>query len=150
MKRTVFAAVALVLIFQSVSMFALSVPIDRDINFPDHYDPAKAAAIRSVIRDERFKFVDGLVSYWPPDFGTRLSFTGNSKNIGDFLEALRALNGISLRLLLYRGRNDELRRDSTWQLNFSQNHPNELVVYVNLNAPGLELEKVVWPAWPAK
>jgi hypothetical protein len=49
-------------------MFALSIEIGRDINFPKGYDPKKADAIRKVIQDERFKFVGGIVSYWEPDF----------------------------------------------------------------------------------
>ena len=123
-------------------MFALSVPIRRDINFPEHYDPQKAKAIRGVIQDERFKFVGGMVSCWPPDFGTRLSFEGDAASLNDFLAALRRVPGISLRLILYHGRNDELRRDSPWQLDFSQARPDQLTLYLNLNAAGLDLDKV--------
>jgi hypothetical protein len=147
MRPVLFATFAFLIGLQTGSVWALSAPINRDINFPKEYDATKAAAIRSVIQNERFKFVDGIVSYWPPDFGTTLSFAGNAKDVSDFLAALCALHEVSVRLVLFRGRNDELRRDSTWQLYFSQNHPNELAVHVNLNATGLELEKVVWPVW---
>jgi hypothetical protein len=133
---------------QTISVFALSTPIGRDINFPQDYDPQKAQAIRTVIQDERFKFVDGIVSHWPPDFGTRLSFEGDAKSLNDFLTALRDLPGIGLRVILYHGRNDELRRDSPWQLDFSQARPNQLTVYLNLNAATLDFEKVKLPEWP--
>jgi hypothetical protein len=131
----VFAA----LLLQVVPALALSTPIGRDINFPKDYDPEKAKAIRSVIQDERFKFVDGIVSHWPPDFGTRLSFKGDADSLNDFLAALRRVPGIGLRVILYHGRNDELRRDSPWQLDFSQARPDRLTVYLNLNAAGLDL-----------
>ena len=128
-------------------VFGLSTPIERDINFPKNYDPAKAKAIRSVIQDKRFKFVNGIVSYWPPDYGTRLSFEGDAQSLNDFLAALRELPGIGLRVILYHGRDDELRRDSPWQLDFSQARPDQLTVYLNLNAPGLDFGKVKLPEW---
>lgn len=134
----------------SIAVFALSVSIGRDINFPKDYDPQKAKAIRAVIQDERFKFVDGIVSYWDPDYGTRLSFEGDAKSLNDFFTALRGLRGISLRVVLYRGRNDELRRDSSWQLDFSQARPNELTVYLNLNSAALDFDQVKLPEWPAR
>ena len=138
------------LLFQISPAFALSTNIGRDINFPKNYDPKKAEAIRAVIRDERFEFVGGIVSYWQPDFGTRLSFEGDTASLNDFFSALRALHGISLRLVLYHGRNDELRRDSSWQLDFSQAHPDELTIYVNLNSARLDFEKLKLPEWPAR
>lgn len=64
--------------------------------------------------------------------------------------SLRELRGIALRVLLYRGRNDELRRDSPWQLDFSQARPDQLTVYLNLNALGLEFEKVKLPEWAGR
>ena len=141
---------AATLFFHSIAVFALSMSIGRDINFPKDYDPQKAKAIRAVIQDERFKFVDGIVSYWPPDYGTRLSFEGDAKSLNEFFTALRGLRGISLRVVLYRGRNDELRRDSPWQLDFSQARPNQLTVYLNLNSAALDFDEVKLPEWPAR
>ena len=69
---------------------ALSRDIGRDIEFPKGYGPKKAEAIRRVIRDERFKFTGGIVSYWPPDWGTRLSFEGDAASLNQFLAELRA------------------------------------------------------------
>ena len=129
---------------------ALSRTIGRDIEFPKNYDLKKAEAIRKVIRNEQFKFVDGTVSYWPPDWGTRLSFEGDAASLNVFLAELRELSGISLRLILYRGRNDELRRDSAWQLDFSHARPNQLTVYLNLNSANLDFHKIALPEWPAK
>jgi len=129
---------------------ALSRLIGRDIEFPPNYDPPKAEAIRKVIRDDRFHFVGGTVSYWAPDWGTRLSFEGDATSLNEFFAELRKLDGIGLRLILYRGRNDELRRDSTWQLDFSHARPDQLTVYLNLNATNIDFHKVTFPEWPAK
>src|SRR5438270_739926 len=107
-----------------VSTYALSRSIDRDIEFPKNYDPVKAEALRKVIRDPQFKFVEGIVSYWPPDWATRLSFEGDTASLNRFVTELHKLPGISTRLKLYPGRNDEQRRDSSWQLDFSHAHPD--------------------------
>src|ERR1043166_3057376 len=109
MKAAKIVVVTLALmLLQATGVLALSIPIGRDINFPKDYDTQKAEAIRRVIQDERFQFVGGIVSYWPPDFGTRLSFTGNTESLNAFLAALRGLPGVGLRVILYHGRNDEL------------------------------------------
>lgn len=133
-----------------VAAFALSRAIGRDIEFPKDYDPRKAEAIRRVIQNEKFKFVDGTVSYWPPDWGTRLSFEGDAASLNEFFTELRGLDGIGLRLILYRGRNDELRRDSDWQLDFSHARPDQLTLYLNLNSTNIDFYKVTFPEWPAK
>ena len=142
--RAILALVAASLL-PAVAVSALSTPIGRDINFPGNYDPSKAAAIRKVIQDDRFKFVEGTVSHWPPDWGTRLSYSGDARSLNEFFESLRRLKGISLRAILYHGRDDALRRDSAWQLDFSHARPNQLTVYVNRNAKELDFKKVKLP-----
>jgi len=136
--------------FLPVAAYALSRSIGRDIEFPKDYDARKAEAIRNVIRNEEFKFVDGTVSYWPPDWGTRLSFEGDAASLTEFLAELRELRGIGLRLILYHGRDDERRRDSAWQLDFSHARPEQLTVYLNLNSTNIDFYKIQFPEWPAK
>src|SRR5829696_6985720 len=128
--------------------YALSRSIHRDIEFPKGYDAKKAEAIRKVIRDERFDFVGGNVSYWPPDWGTRLSYEGDAKSLNLFLDELRKIPDIGLRLILYKGRNDERRRDSSWQLDFSHARPDQLTIYLNLNSTNVDFYKITFPEWP--
>lgn len=149
MTREFFRRLLFILILTPMASMALSMPIGRDVNFPKDYDPKKAAAIRAVIGDERYHFVGGIVSYWDPDYGTRLSFEGDASSLNNFISDLRKLNGLSLRLILYRGRNDELRRDSSWQLDFSQARPNQLAIYLNLNSTRLDFYALQLPEWPA-
>jgi hypothetical protein len=129
--------------------YALSRSIDRDIEFPKGYDAKKAEAIRKVIRDERFQFVGGNVSYWPPDWGTRLSYEGDAQSLNLFLTELRTIPDIALRLILYKGRSDEGRRDSSWQLDFSHARPDQLTIYLNLNSTNVDFYKIAFPEWPA-
>lgn len=140
----------LCLVLVPIPVCGLSRAIDRDIEFPKDYDARKAEAIRRVIRNERFEFVGGTVSYWPPDWATRLSFEGDAASLNEFFAELRKLEGIGLRLVLYRGRNDERRRDSAWQLDFSHARPDQLTVYLNLGSSRIDFYKVVFPEWPAK
>jgi hypothetical protein len=148
LRKAAFAILCAVLV--PLAAYALSRSIGRDIEFPKDYDLQKAEAIRKVICDDRFHFVGGTVSYWPPDWGTRLSFDGDSSSLNEFFAALRKLDGIGLRLILYRGRNDELCRDSTWQLDFSHARPDQLTVYLNLNSTNIDFYKIVVPEWPAR
>lgn len=127
--------------------FALSREIGRDIEFPKGYDPSKAQAILKVVEDARFNFVGGIVSYWPPDWSTRLSFEGDAASLNQFILALRQIPAVGFRLVLYAGRNDELRRDSSWQLDFSHAHPDELTLYLSLNSKNVDFGKVQFPAW---
>jgi hypothetical protein len=134
----------------TLQVMALSMAIQTDINFPKDYDPKTAMEIRRVIQDEQFKFVDGLVSYWPPDWGTRLSFEGDSESLNLFLTKVRGIKGIGMRIILYKGRDDERRRDSDWQLDFSHARPKELTIYLNLNAKNLDFYKIRLPEWKAE
>jgi hypothetical protein len=102
-----------------------------------------------VIRDERFQFVGGNVSYWPPDWGTRLSYEGDAQSLNLFLTELRTIPDIALRLILYKGRSDEGRRDSSWQLDFSHARPDQLTIYLNLNSTNVDFYKIAFPEWPA-
>ena len=107
-----------------LTALALSRSIHRDIEFPKDYDAADAAAIRHVIQDEQFKFAGGTVSYWPPDWGTQLCFEGDAESLNMFMTKVRSIKGIGLQVILYRGRDDGGRRDSDWQLDFSQARRN--------------------------
>ncbi len=131
----------------TLPVLALSMAIHRDIHFPKNYDPNTAAEIRSVIRDEQFHFVDGLVSYWPPDWGTQLNYAGDADQLSAFLKKVQGIKGMRMRVVLYNGRDDERRRDSDWWLDFSHARPDELTIYVNLNSRNLVLSKVQLPAW---
>ena len=147
--KYLFSLLAIVAL-QTTDAVALSVAVDRQINFPAGYDPVKRTAILLVVQDKGFEFVGGNVSYWPPDWGTRLSYTGDAASLNKFMKALRGIRGVGLSVVLYRGRDEELRRDSPWQLDFSQAHPDRLTVYLNLNAKGLDWDKVQLPEWPPR
>ena len=60
-------SIVITLLVLPLTVLALSRRIGRDIEFPKDYAQIKARALRSVMQDKQFKFVDGTVSYWPPD-----------------------------------------------------------------------------------
>ena len=143
-------SIVITLLVLPLTVMALSRRIGRDIEFPKAYDQLKAQALRAVIQDEQFKFVDGTVSYWPPDWATRLSFEGNSESLNTFFRKLREIDEMGLRVILFKGRDDEKRRDSDWQLDFSHARPNQVTVYLNLNSKNLELNQLELPEWSPK
>jgi len=132
----IFARSILVTLLVPLTVMALSRRIGRDIELPKEYDQTKAQALRAVIQDEQFKFVDGMVSYWPPDWATRLSFEGKSESLNTFFRKLREIDGIGLRVILFKGRDDEERRDSDWKLDFSHAR-DQLAVFPLRSRPGL-------------
>ena len=143
-------SIVISLLVLPLTVMALSRRIGRDIEFPKAYDRLKAQALRAVIQDEQFKFVDGTVSYWPPDWATRLSFEGNSESLNTFFRKLREIDEMGLGVILFKGRDDEKRRDSDWQLDFSHTRPNQVTVYLNLNSKHLELNQLELPEWSPK
>ena len=144
-------SIVITLLVLPLTVMALSRRIGRDIEFPKEYDQTKAQALRAVIQDEQFKFVDGTVSYWPPNWATRLSFEGkSSESLNTFFRKLREIDGIGLRVILFNGRDDEERRDSDWQLDFSHARPNQVTVYLNLNSKNLEFDQLELPVWSPK
>ena len=147
-KQVLFILALIAFVVQPVH--ALSRPIGRDIEFPEEYPAEKAKAILNVVQNEKYQFVDGIVSYWPPDWSARLSFTGDAESLNSFLSDLRELRGLGLRVLPYHGENTELRRDSAWQLDFSHARPYQLTVYLNLNRKHIDWGKVKLPEWEAK
>ena len=74
---------------------------------------------------------------------------GDAPKLNSFISELRELKGIGMRLVLYRGRDDESRRDSAWQLDYSHARPNQVTIYLNLNAPELDFYKIKFPEWPS-
>ena len=136
------------LLLGTVATQALSRRIGRDIEFAKGYDEQKAESLRKFVKNERFKFVDGHVSYWPPEIATRLSFEGETKDLNEFFAELRKLSGLTMRLVLYQGRSEELRNDSSWQFHYSQARPDEVVVYLNLNSKSIDFGKLELPEWP--
>ncbi|NLH15165.1 MAG: hypothetical protein GX455_01165 [Phycisphaerae bacterium] len=130
-----------------MSAIALSIKMGPDINFPKGYDSTKTKAILKVVQNEQYHFVDGVYSHWPPDWGTRLSFEGDVTKLNQFMAELHQIPGTTMRLILYRGRNDNLRQDSSWQLDYSQAHPDRLTLYLNVNSTNIDLYKIVFPEW---
>lgn len=129
---------------------ALSRTAGREIEFPKGFDPACAKALTAVVQNTQFQFVSGVVSYWPPDIATRLSYVGSTSVLNEFINAVRSVPGLETRVVLYEGRRDERRSDSLWQLDFNQAHPDRVTIYINVKAEEFRLSELELPSWPAR
>lgn len=68
--------------------------------------------------------------------------------MNDFFAALRELPGIGLKAVLYGGGGDEFSPGQPLATRFLTTQPDQLTVYLNLNAVELDIYKVTLPEWP--
>jgi hypothetical protein len=52
----------------------------------------------TVLRSDKFKYLRGLTSYWPPAWSATLGYPGDARAMNAFVAALNKVNGIALRL----------------------------------------------------
>lgn len=137
------------------SAHALSLALRApQIFFPKGYDEARTKAISQALADKRFKFVDGLQSFWPPEWPTTLVYEGDAKSLHAFLDALRGLKGTGLRVTFSPDLSKECgtgHSAGSWWVKYSHTAPDTLTVRVNLAAfKGKEAEFELWLARPEK
>src|SRR5688572_17778872 len=120
---------------------ALSVP---KIHFPKGYATNRAEQITAVLRDPRFKYLNGLTSYWPPEWPTTLVYDGNAEKLHSFIAALRGVSGITVRLTFSR----DLAKETgsalsagSWWVKYSHTAPDTITVRINLAAETLGGDK---------
>src|SRR5688500_15645340 len=98
MKRIIFL-MAVLLALAPAPVLALSEGLSAPaIRFPSNYDKARCDQIVAVLRQPEFKFVDGLISLWPPKWGTTLVYGGDAKSLGQMIAALRKLEFVSVKV----------------------------------------------------
>lgn len=112
------------------------------INFPKDYDAAKAERIHAVLRQEKFKFLDGLHSFWEPDWGTTIVYGGEMDSLNEFLQELQQLKGVAMEVEFLKTRSGGL-----WELHYGHTKRDTLRVVVNLEAETLDLAKLKLPVW---
>ncbi len=124
---------------------ALSIALtEPSIYFPQGHATNQADQILSVLRSDRFKFLGGLTSYWPPQFSTTLVYTGDAKGLKAFLSALKKISGLNVNLTYSRDLSKEtgsaLQAGSWWVI-YSHTEPDAVTVRVNLADRQLDLGK---------
>jgi hypothetical protein len=115
------------------------------INFPKDYSQRTADAVHKVLRDDSFKFVNGSISYWPPEWSTTLVYDGNTRLLNGFLDDLRKIQGMKVRVSFSKDLGKEggsLHRGASWWVKYKQTTPETIVVRVNLAAKEIDAEKL--------
>ncbi len=71
------------------SAFGLSQDLpEPKISFPEGFDAKRAGQLEAVLRSDKYKYLGGLTSYWPPNWGTTLVYGGDAKSLEGLLTAL--------------------------------------------------------------
>jgi len=68
------------------------------INFVKGYDPKRVDAVQAVLTNKNYHYLNGLISYWPPEWSTTLVYEGDTKSLNAFLTDLRSVNGMHVNL----------------------------------------------------
>jgi hypothetical protein len=147
LRRTFLASTALVAVAATTRKArALTEELHHArINFPKDYSPRAADAVHKVLRDDTFKFVNGSISYWPPEWSTTLVYDGNTRLLNAFLDDLRRIQGIRVRVSFSKDLDKEggtLHRGASWWVKYKQTMPETIVVRVNLAAQAIDPEKL--------
>jgi hypothetical protein len=115
------------------------------IRFPAGVDAARARAVEAVLKDKHFKFVDGLVSHWEPDWATTLVYDGDTRSLDEFLRDLSRVKGMRVRVTFSRDLSKETGtglKSGSWWVNYRATTPDTLTVRVNLAAAGIDVDKL--------
>ena len=123
------------------SAFGLSEGLpEPKIGFPKEFDAKRAEQLEAVLRSDKYKYLGGLTSYWPPDWGTTLVYGGDGKSLEGFLAAMSGVKGMAVRVTfspdLSKETGSALKAGSWWVV-YSHATPDVITVRVNLSAEEL-------------
>ncbi len=131
------------------SAHALSETLHRPkIFWPQNYDTNTAAQVHRVLNSDKFRYLDGITSYWEPRWPTTLAYDGDAQALSAFIKALNDVQGINVRLTLSRDLSKESRGSmaaGSWWVEYSHTMPDTLTLRINLAAEALGAEKFELP-----
>jgi hypothetical protein len=93
-----------------------------------------------VLRSKEFKYLNGLTSYWPPEWPTTLVYDGNAEKLHAFIAALNKVGGVTVRLTFSRDLSKETGSAlsaGSWWVKYSHTTPDTITVRINLAAESL-------------
>ena len=143
--RIVFMLIGSVLAVWVHSAVALSETLNQPrIFWPKNYDTNKAEQVHAVLRSDKFKYVDGMISYWEPNWSTTLVYDGDAQALSAFMGALKEVKGMKVHLTfsndLSRETGSALRAGSWW-VKYVHTTPGIITVRINLAAESLGREE---------
>ena len=120
-----------------------------DINFPKDYDKKRGEQIVTILSDKRLVFQGGLVSYWPPDWGTTLVYTGDTEALDALFVALQKVKGLHVAVSFSNEPPSSKRygANGSWLVQYRQTRPDLLSIVVNVKSEKVDLEKLHLPEW---
>ncbi len=151
-EKLLIALFACAFVFPACQSSALSLELPTpSIYFPKGYDTNRAEQILAVLRSDRFKYLDGLTSYWPPAWSTTLVYKGDARDLNGFVAALNKVSGVTVRVTfspdLAKEAGSALPAGSWWVI-YSHTAPDTITVRVNQakgalgpDQPALDLPK---------
>ena len=120
------------------------------IRFPKGYNANRAQQIIDALKKPEAKFVDGMISYWEPDWSTTLVFTGDNKALEKQLAELARIDGLRVKVTLSRDLSKETGsalQSGSWFVKYRHTAPDVLEVRVNLAAEPIDLKELaLWQA----
>ena len=146
MKRHIVLAIAAAAFVATVeSASGLSETLHQPkIFWPKTYDTNKAEQVHRVLNSDKFKYLDGMTSYWEPKWTTTLAYNGDAQTLSAFIAALNEVKGIEVRLTISRDRSKESRGSlaaGSWWVEYSHTLPDTITVRINLAAEALGGDK---------
>lgn len=146
MKRISITAFVLLMVSAALPVLALSESLPRPKLFlPKGYDAQRAEQLQAVLASQNLTYVDGMTSYWPPNWATTLVYKGDAGKLSEFIAALNRLKGITARLTfspdLAKETGSALRTGSWW-VKYVHSEPDVITVRINLADPELGKEKL--------
>lgn len=129
------------------SAFSLSRAVagEPSIFFPLSYDQAKADAIQKALRNEKYRFIDGLISYWEPRWSTTLSFGGDTRSLNELLQNLIHLKLVEIKVTFSKNLSQESGTGmsaGSWWVIYEHTHPNRLTIRINLASEDIDPAKL--------
>src|SRR5690349_17052665 len=139
---TIVAAVALLLMAAGTVM-ALSEELRSPrINFPKGFDARRVDAVQAVLTNRHYQYLNGLISYWPPEWRTTLVYAGDTGSLKSFLEDLSQVKGMHVRVQFSKDLSKEAGSAlsaGSWFVKYRQTEPDSITVRVNLASKDIDL-----------
>jgi hypothetical protein len=147
MKRILtFSLITLAIVVILHRALALSVGHQHpEIFFPTNHDTNEAAQIHAALRDEKLKYLNGLTSYWEPEWSTTLVYGGDAEALNGLLANLNQIEGLSVRLTFSKDLSKETGTAlsaGSWWVQYSHTQRDTITVRINLAAEALGTDKL--------
>ena len=92
------AAVVLPLMAAGTAMASSLELSSPQINFAKGYDAKRVEAVQAVLTKKEYHYLNGLFSYWPPEWSTTLVYAGDTKSLNALLDELSQVKGMRVRV----------------------------------------------------